>query len=115
MSFQQRFNELRLRAGLSQADVARGVGVTQTCVSNWSNGNTEPRSDKMPRIAQVLRSSISELSGFGHVNEYERSPQVSNLERKISVEDVLHRTRDEVAVLLGVASSKVTVSFSVAV
>ena len=51
----------RKKAGLSQAELASAVGVTQASVAMWECGNKYPSSDKLPAIAVALGCSIDDL------------------------------------------------------
>lgn len=46
--------ELRLAAGLSQARVARELGVTSVTVSRWEAGDRTPRGDLLVAYADLL-------------------------------------------------------------
>lgn len=45
---------IRLAAGLSQAEIARAVGVTASAVSQWEAGNRRPRGDTARRYAHLI-------------------------------------------------------------
>ena len=45
--------EVRLRAGLTQADLARHVGTTQAVVSRWERGAEVPRIDALARVLRA--------------------------------------------------------------
>lgn len=47
---------VRVNSGLTQKDWAKELGVAQTTVINWENGETEPR------LSQLRK--MSELSGI---------------------------------------------------
>lgn len=47
--------ELRRRAGLSQADMAKPVGVTPQAVARWEHGTRVPRGKAALRYARLLR------------------------------------------------------------
>lgn len=49
-----RFEQARREAGLSQIQVARVVGVTQSLVSDWEKGISSPRADQLVMIAGKL-------------------------------------------------------------
>lgn len=53
-------HDLRTRAGLSQADLARRIGTTQSAVSRWENGHDEPRWSTLEHVASAcgLRATI---------------------------------------------------------
>jgi transcriptional regulator with XRE-family HTH domain len=50
-----RASELRREAQLSQAEVARAVGVTAAAVSRWESGQRSPSGDLAVRYAELLR------------------------------------------------------------
>jgi transcriptional regulator with XRE-family HTH domain len=51
----------RLKAGLTQEQLARSVGVDQARVSDWERGATTPRPEVIPEIAAALSLSALEL------------------------------------------------------
>lgn len=51
----------RTNAGLSQAELAKEVGVTDAAVCQWESGKNSPRAKLLPKIATVLNCSIDEL------------------------------------------------------
>lgn len=44
---------LRVAAGLTQADVAKALNVTQGAVSIWENGDGKPKLAKIPILARL--------------------------------------------------------------
>ena len=58
-----KIKELRIAAGLSQADVVRAMGVDQAAVFRWENGQAMPRADKLPALADLLGCTIDALFG----------------------------------------------------
>jgi DNA-binding transcriptional regulator YiaG len=46
--------DIRLRAGLSQTEVARSVGVTAGAVSRWETGSRRPVGEAAVRYARLL-------------------------------------------------------------
>ncbi len=46
--FGKRFKELRIMAGLSQADVANAMGYSEKTVSYWENGHNPIKFDNLP-------------------------------------------------------------------
>lgn len=53
--------ERRRALGLSQADVAKEIGVDQTAVHSWEVGKTMPAAKRLPALAKLLNCSIDEL------------------------------------------------------
>lgn len=47
--------------GLSQADLARKLGLTQATVSRWESGTCAPRDKHKVEIASALRQDVTAL------------------------------------------------------
>lgn len=47
-------NTLRLRAGMSQADLARAVGTSQPHIARLERGDTDPVTETIQRLADAL-------------------------------------------------------------
>ncbi len=56
----------RLRAGLTQLQVARSLGVTASTYCGYETGKREPDIPKLRRLALLLRLSGDELLGLPH-------------------------------------------------
>ena len=44
---------LRKKAGISQTELARQLGVTNKAVSKWENGNSKPGTGTLRKLAAV--------------------------------------------------------------
>lgn len=51
------------RAGLSQRQLAKILGVNQAAISGWVTGKRAPRRDLLPKIASVCAVSVAYLLG----------------------------------------------------
>lgn len=51
----------RKRAGLSQLELAKIIGVTNQTISAYERGNTVPTFEKMKLLSQVLKTNVEEL------------------------------------------------------
>lgn len=54
---------LRKKKGLSQAQIARKLGITQGAVSQWENGLTEPAVDQLIALAKIFDVTLYDLKG----------------------------------------------------
>jgi transcriptional regulator with XRE-family HTH domain len=61
MSLPSNLRARREQLGLSQADVADAVGVTQGAVSQWELGQTELRGKNLSKVAACLQTTRSDL------------------------------------------------------
>ena len=52
---------MRKAAGITQAELAAALGVSQTVVSDWESSKKYPSTDKLPLIAKTLNCTIDEL------------------------------------------------------
>lgn len=46
---------------MSQEELAKALGVTQGNVSQWENGDSMPRINKLEKLAEVLGIDVKEL------------------------------------------------------
>lgn len=53
--------ELRKKAGLTQAQLAEKLEVTENTIQNWENGKTLPKGDKLYQYLQMLNINDSNL------------------------------------------------------
>lgn len=58
-----RIAEARVRAGLSQAKLARLIGVNDITVSRWELGSRNPRHTSLIALAAALNVDVRDLAG----------------------------------------------------
>ena len=69
MNFAERLQLARKRANLTQADVARALGVTPQAVSQWERGEAVPEHDKLVPLAKLYGVTVAWLLGEGELPE----------------------------------------------
>jgi putative transcriptional regulator len=52
---------LRQRRGLTQAELARRIGVHRVTIATWETGRFRPSVDGLPRLAKALGVPVTEL------------------------------------------------------
>lgn len=57
----QKLRQLRVKARMSQTDLAEILGISQVAVSKWELGQSMPRVAMLPRIAKVLRCKVADF------------------------------------------------------
>lgn len=66
---------LREKKGLTQADIARQLGVTPAAVSKWENGSSKPRVEVLFQLAEILSVSPEELMAGHYIQEETLNPE----------------------------------------
>ena len=56
-----KIKELRVNAGLTQAQLAKKMNVDQSCVSLWEHEKTSPAKKLHKKLAKVLDCTIDDL------------------------------------------------------
>lgn len=51
----------RIKALMSQKDLAKRLGVTQGLISQWETGKVHPRATMLPKLADILGCTVDEL------------------------------------------------------
>jgi transcriptional regulator with XRE-family HTH domain len=69
--------EARRLGGLTQADLARRLGTTQSAVSNWERGRDTPRVDTLARILEACGFEADMT--FRRLDDVDRSQIRQNL------------------------------------
>ena len=63
-----RFRELREKAGLTTAELAKRIGVSQAAVSQWDTGKKFPSSETLCKLADLYCVSLDYLVGRQSAN-----------------------------------------------
>lgn len=75
-AFGSRILELRTRRGLSQAELAEMLGVTNKAVSKWETGRSKPTTNGIRKLAALFRIDVNELLSM---KEGERTVKISKI------------------------------------
>lgn len=55
------FKEQRKKAGLTQMEAAKALGVTDAAVNQWETGKTMPTAKRLADVAKLYNCTIDEL------------------------------------------------------
>ena len=64
MSFSELLKQCRKQKGISQAELASKLGVTQQAVGKWESGKSSPDPSTVARIAELLNTTADYLLGL---------------------------------------------------
>ena len=76
--------ELRLERGLTQAQLADQIGVTQGAVYFWEKGVNEPTAGYLIKMAELFGISVDELLSFECERMGEQSTRAVEMNRYFS-------------------------------
>lgn len=63
MEFGEKLRSLRIKAGLTQLDIADKLDVSAAAIGAWENGRAKPRLTKLGQLAELLGTSAADLMG----------------------------------------------------
>lgn len=63
MEFGEKLRSLRIKAGLTQLDIAEKLDVSASAIGAWENGRAKPRLTKLGQLAELLGTSAADLMG----------------------------------------------------
>lgn len=63
MEFGDKLRSLRIKAGLTQLDIAEKLDVSAAAIGAWENGRAKPRLTKLGQLAELLGTSAADLMG----------------------------------------------------
>lgn len=63
-SFQDRMKEVMLNRNITQSELSKATGITQSSISDWMRGKYQPKQDKVDIIAKALDVTPSYLMGW---------------------------------------------------
>lgn len=75
-SFGNYIYECRCKAGITQAEMAQHLGVTNRAVSKWENGKAKPSTNTLRKIAVLFGTSVEELL---RIREGEKHMKISKI------------------------------------
>lgn len=95
--FQERLANARREKGMTQAELARKLGVTAQAVSKWERGGAYPDIELLDGISNVLDCSLDYL--FQYEEGVKSSGKQDSLVRRAELEALM--LKDSIAVLFG--------------
>ena len=63
-----RIKELRFKAGLTQEQLAKKVGLSEQAISFYELGKRNPKIDKWQKLADFFGVSVPYLQGYAEIN-----------------------------------------------
>lgn len=91
MSFGMNLKKLRKAKGLTQAEVAQKIGVTQSAYAHYENGIRKLEADRIPTLAKALGVQLVELYGGEAAKGKEAAPKVHRNKRGAKVQELFDK------------------------
>ena len=67
MKFSERLKELRNSAHLSQMDLAKATGISQSAIAKWELNKTEPTASAIVTLAKFFGETSDYLLGIDEI------------------------------------------------
>ncbi len=61
----EKIKQLRQASNLTQVELAKALGVSKQCVSNWENDYIQPSIEMLIKIAEYFKVTTDYLLGLG--------------------------------------------------
>ena len=61
----EKIKAYRKQYGMSQAELAKRVGVERSAVAKWESGKSLPQAAHLVKLAEIFGCSVDELLGRG--------------------------------------------------
>ena len=86
----QRLKEIREAQGMSQASVAKHLGISRSSYFNWENGKTKPNQKNLAALADILDVDITYFeSEYNIVNNFLQLSPDNQVKAEEYVEELL--------------------------
>ena len=59
-----RIKDKRDAAKLTQVELSKLLGISQSAIAMWETGQSFPRTELLPKLAEILNCSVDELLGI---------------------------------------------------
>ena len=74
----QKIKDLRKQKHISQTELGKFVGVSQTTVTAWENGRAEPSSPFLAKLADFFNVTTDQLLGRPEKNDNNNTADLAN-------------------------------------
>lgn len=91
MTFGEKLQKLRQKAGMSQDALAEGLDVSRQAVSRWERDETMPETDKVVALADLFGVTTDYLLRQGTEEEPQAAQATAAAPQKDSGRDILER------------------------
>lgn len=95
----ENYERIRNTKGYKDSDVSKATGVAKSTFSDWKNGRSKPKTDKLIKIAKFLDVSVEQL-------EFDNIAWDPDSQDIYLVEEIPSRIKAKYDFLVNISSSK---------
>lgn len=96
MNFSERLKDLRMQKGLSQIELAKKIGLSNSTISMYERGEREPDFETLDLIGDFFNVDVNYLLGKEVGSTYYLDPQSAELAKEVSEREELKTLFDAV-------------------
>ena len=67
--------DIRLKRGMTQEELANRIGISQSQIARYENGDSEPTLDTLRKLSEELNCTLDELIGKEDRNGDDRTAE----------------------------------------
>jgi transcriptional regulator with XRE-family HTH domain len=91
----QRIRQLREDRDLSQKALGKLVGVTDSAITYWENGDRFPRGSNLKKLAKALGVSESDILGETDLKQTQTSVTMDRAQRTLRLQSLINQLSDD--------------------
>jgi len=91
MQLNDRLKKLRKAQGLTQAELAKALGVRQQVIGSYETGFRKPPIERLPDLAKALKVPIEQLLGKGQLQIQGNGQKVNRNKRTAKIQEMLEK------------------------
>ena len=99
MTTGQQIKAARIRAGMTQQELADKLGISFVGISQWENGKRNPKKETLDRIAKALGTSRKELE-VEDWGEYDKTIDTAKIADEVQIAAMIEKRYGKDAVRL---------------
>lgn len=80
--------KLRDAKGYKDSDIAKNTGITKSTFSDWKSGRSNPKNDKLQKIADYFNVSTDYLTGNSFVEDMGRLIREERMSKGVTQEEI---------------------------
>lgn len=101
----ENIKKYRLLNNMTQEELSKKLGIAPNTLSNYENGNREPNSDVISKLADIFDISLDELYGRKFTKE-EAIEIAASTKNNLDLSDISNEDKEAIMRIIEIAKNK---------